>query len=214
MKIKTKIMGFLMTTLLALSTPLVYADNGNGGNVSGGSPATSDEQSSSGQGDHEWGHGHWGKHGDHQGGKFFHRLNLTDDQKKQLKDIWQKQQEAKKTAFEQIKADKEALTNELLQTTPDVNKINDLKSKMEALHAQMLDNRINSNLEVKKILTPEQFAKYLISQEHKFSGRSHRGKGSCSHHKCQRYHHGNSNDQRDGGYGEHHSNWDNNGDNE
>src|SRR5208282_6165237 len=112
--------------------PVVYADSGNGGNFGGSG----------------WGHnGHSGR------GGFFH--NLTDDQKKQMKAIWEKQKEVKKTAFEQIKADKEALTNELLQTTPDVNKINDLKSKMEAIHAQMLDNRINSNLEVKKILTAE-----------------------------------------------------------
>ena len=208
---KAKIMGFLMTSVLALSAPLVYADNANGGNVSGGQTAVSNDQSSSGQGDHEWGHGHWGKHGDHQGGCFF--KDLTDDQKKQLKDIWQKQKEAKKAAFEQIKANKDAITNELLQTTPDVNKINDLKSKLEALGAQMLDNRISSDLEVKKILTAEQFAHYLEFQKHKFA-RSHKGKGNCSHHKCQRYHHGNSNDQRDGGYGEYHSNWDNNGGNE
>ena len=149
---KAGITGILMSAVLALSAPLVYADSGNGGNF----------------GDGGWGHhGHYGK------GGFFSKL--TDDQKKQLKDIWQKQKEAKKTAFTQIKADKEALTNELLQTTPDVSKINDLKSKMEALGAQMLDSRINSNLEVKKILTAEQFAKYLEFQKHKFSGRSHKG---------------------------------------
>jgi len=81
---------------------------------------------------------------------------------------------SKKAAFEKIKANKDAITNELLQTTPDVNKINDLKSKLEALGAQMLDNRISSDLEVKKILTAEQFAHYLEFQKHKF-GRSHRG---------------------------------------
>ena len=209
---KAGITGILMSAVLALSAPLVYADNANGGNVSGGQPAVSDDQSFSGQGEHAWGHGHWGKHGDHQRGGFF--KDLTDDQKKQLKDIWQKQKEAKKASFEQIKADKEAITNELLQTTPDVNKINDLKSKMEALHAQMLDNRINLNLEVKKILNAEQFAKYLDFQSHKFTGRSHRGEGGSRHHKCQKHHHGNWGDQYDGGHGEHQSNWDNNGDNE
>jgi Spy/CpxP family protein refolding chaperone len=203
---------------LALSAPLVYADNANGGNVSGGQPAVSDDQSSSGQGDHEWGHGHWGKHGDHQEGGFF--KDLTDDQKKQLKDIWQKQKEAKKAAFEQIKADKEALTNELLQTTPDVNKINDLKSKLEALGAQMLDNRINSDLEVKKILTAEQFAQYLEFQKHKF-GRFHKGNGDImakvgviGNSAIIRHHHGNWGDQRDGGYGEHQGHGYDNGDNE
>ena len=218
-KTKTRIMGFLMTALLAFSAPLVYADNANSGNVSGGQPAVSDDQSSSGQGDHEWGHGHGDKHGDRQRGGFF--KDLTDDQKKQLKDIWQKQKEAKKAAFEQIKADKDAITNELLQTTPDVNKINDLKSKLEALGAQMLDNRISSDLEVKKILTAEQFAQYLEFQKHKF-GRSHRGQWGhrgegwghwkhCGHH---RHHHGNWGGQRDGDYGEHQGHGYDNGDNE
>ena len=217
---KTGITGVLMSVVLALSAPLVYADNANGGNVSGGQPAVSDDQSSSGQGEHAWGHGHWGKHGDHQQGGFF--KDLTDDQKKQLKDIWQKQKEAKKALFTQIKADKTAITNELLQTTPDVNKINDLKSKLEALGAQMLDNRINSDLEVKKILTAEQFAQYLEFQKHKF-GRSHRGEWGhngegwghwkgCGHHH--RHHHGNWGEQRDGGYGEHDGHGYDNGDNE
>ncbi|MBF0571965.1 MAG: Spy/CpxP family protein refolding chaperone [Candidatus Omnitrophica bacterium] len=190
---KTRITGVLMAALLVLSAPVLYADSGNGGNF----------------GDNGWGH-----HDQYGKGRFFHKLHLTDDQKKQLKDIWQKQEAAKKTFFEQIKTDKEALTNELLQTTPDVNKINDLKSKMEALHAQVLDNRINSNLEVKKILNAEQFAKYLDFQSHKFSGRSHRGEEVCSRHKCQRHHHGNWGDQHESGYGEHHSNRDNTGDNE
>jgi len=191
---KAGLTGILMSAVLALSAPLVYADSGNGG----------------------WEHhGHYGK------GGFFHQL--TEDQKKQLKDIWQKQKEAKKTAFTQIKVDKDALTNELLQTTPDVNKINDLKSKMEALGAQMLDSRINSDLEVKKILTAEQFAKYLEIQKYKHSGRSHSGEwgnrgegfggheGSCSHH---RHHHGNWGEQRDGGYGEHHGHGYDDGDND
>ena len=181
---KAGITGILMSAILALSASVVYADNGNGGN---------------------FGDGHGDKQGHYMKGKFCHKLNLTDDQQKQLKAIWQKQREAMKATFKQIKANKEALTNELLQTTTDVNKINDLKSKMEALGAQMLDNRINSNLEVKKILTAQQFAKYLELQKRKFSGRFHQEERGCRHH-------GNRGDQRDGDYGEHHGH--DNGDNE
>ena len=177
-----------MGAILALSAPVVYADYGNGGN---------------------FGDGGWSHHGHHGKGGFFSKL--TDDQKKQLKDIWQKQKEAKKTAFAQIRVYREALTNELLQTTPDVNKINDLKSKLGVLKAQMLDNRINSDLEVKKILTAQQFAKYLEFQKAKFDGRFHKGEQGCQHH---RHHHGNGGDQRDGGYGEHHGHGYDNGDNE
>ena len=187
---KAGITGILMSAILALSASVVYADNGNGGN---------------------FGDGHGDKQGHYMKGKFCHKLNLTDDQQKQLKAIWQKQREAMKATFKQIKANKEALTNELLQTKPDVNKINDLKSKMKALGAQMLDNRINSNLEVKKILTAQQFAKYLEIQESKFDGRFHKGERGCQH---QRQHHGNWGDQRDGGYGEHYGHGYENGDND
>ena len=68
---KTGIAGVLMSAVLALSAPLVYADNANGGNVSGGQPAVSNDQPSSEQGEHSWGHGHWGRHGDHHQGGFF-----------------------------------------------------------------------------------------------------------------------------------------------
>jgi Spy/CpxP family protein refolding chaperone len=187
---KAGITGILMSAVLVLSAPVVYADNGNGGN---------------------FGDGHGDKQGSYMKGKFCHKLNLTDDQQKQLKDIWQKQRETMKATFKQIKANREALTNELLQTTPDVNKINDLKSKIKALGAQMLDSRINSDLEVKKILTAQQFAKYLEIQKAKFAGRFHKGEGDCRHH---RHHHGNWGDQRDGGYGEHHGHGDDNGDND
>ena len=48
---KTRIAGVIMVALLALSASVVYADSGNGGNF-GGQPAVSDDQSSSGQGEH------------------------------------------------------------------------------------------------------------------------------------------------------------------
>ena len=190
---KTRTIGVLMTAILALSASVVYADNGNGGNFWNGDS------------EHR---GHYGE------GGFFHKLNLTDGQKKQMKDIWQKQKEAKKTAFAQIKVYREVLTNELLQTTPDVNKINDLKSKLKVLGAQMLDNRTNSDLEVKKILTAEQFSKYLEFQKHEFAGRFHKGewgRGEGCHH---RHHHGNWRGQRNDGYGEHHDHGDENGGND
>ena len=75
---KAGITGILMSAVLALSAPVVYADNGNGGN---------------------FGDGGWGQHGHYMKGKFCHKLNLTDDQKKQMKDIWQKQREAIETSL-------------------------------------------------------------------------------------------------------------------
>ncbi|MBF0570309.1 MAG: Spy/CpxP family protein refolding chaperone [Candidatus Omnitrophica bacterium] len=166
-KIKTKMMGLLLPLILTLSVPVVYADNGNGGNFTGGQTTVTDNQASLDQGNHEWRRGHCSKHGKHMKGRFFHKLNLTDDQKKQLKDVWHKQREAMKSTVEQIKINKEALNKELILPSPDMNKVNTFEAQLKTLHAQMADNRLSSTLEVKKILTPEQFSKYLELQNKK-----------------------------------------------
>lgn len=200
---KARIIGFLMTAVLALSAPVVYADYGNGGN---------------------FGDGHGGRQGHYMKGKFFHKLNLTDVQKKQMKDIWQKQREAKKATFEQIKANREALNKELAQPTSDMAKINALQAQLKTLVLKMADSRLNSTLEVKKVLTPEQFGKYLEFQKHKFAGRSHKGEwgqgkgchrhgGNWRHCRHHRHHHGYKGQYGDG-YGEHHGHGYENGDND
>ena len=171
MKTKIKMMGALMTLIMALSAPVVYADTGNGGNLSGGQTAVSDQQSYPGQGDHAWKHGHWARHGC----RLFHRLHLTDAQKTQLKDIWKKQRETMKSTVEQIKVNKKALNQELLAATPDMNKINAIQTQLKTLKTQMMDNRLNSTLEVKKILTAEQFGKYIELQKKMFARRCHKG---------------------------------------
>ena len=167
MKTQGKMTGLLIAAVLALSAPGVYADSGNGGNLAGGQTGPTCKTCSH-KGQHEWKHAHWAKHGDHDKGDFFQKLNLTEDQKKQLEGIWQKQMEAKKATFEQIEVNGVALNKELTQPTLDMNKINELQGQLKTLQAQMVDNRLNSMLEIKKILTPEQFGKYLELHKHKF----------------------------------------------
>jgi Spy/CpxP family protein refolding chaperone len=137
---KTKIAGLAMA-LMVLSVPMVYADNGMG-----------DGDSSHQAGD--WLHGQQ----DHMMAQV---LNLSDDQVKQLKDSQQKQKEAMKSLFEQMKANREAFNAEIIKATPDMNKINDVQTQIKTLQAQMVDNHLNSLLEIRKILAPEQFAGYM-----------------------------------------------------
>jgi len=139
MSAKTKIAG-LMVALMALSVPMVYADNGPG--------------------DKDWHHG--------QGERMMAKiLNLSDDQVKGLKDIHQKEKEAMKSAFKQMKSNREAFNAEIVKATPDMSKINDIQAQIKTLQAQMVDGRLNSLLEVKKLLTPEQFAGYMALTEAK-----------------------------------------------
>ncbi len=140
MSAKTKIAG-LMMVLMALSAPVVYADNGGGDADSW----------------HQGGDWHHGKQ-DHMMAKI---LGLTDDQVKQLKDSRLKQKEAMKSVFEQMKTNREALEAEITKAAPDMGKINDIQTQIKTLLSQMVDNRLNAVMEVKKILTPEQFAGYM-----------------------------------------------------
>jgi len=132
---------------MVLAASLAYADSGNKGNIySRGGKCERCEK----------------KHGEHGWGN---KLGLTDDQKKQLKENWQKQREAVKPLFEQMKDNRQALKQELLQPTPDMNKVNTLQTQFKAIEGQMTDSRLNSLLETKKVLTPEQFTKFLEVKE-------------------------------------------------
>jgi len=138
---KTKIFGFILATAVMLSSPMmVYADNGMG-----------DKE---GHQDGAWHHGPPDQ-------MFAKVLNLSDDQVKQLKDLHQKQKDDMKAVFEQMKSTKEELNAEIIKATPDMNKINDLQTKLKGFMSQMVDNHLNSILAIKKIMTPEQFAGYI-----------------------------------------------------
>ena len=92
-------------------------------------------------------------------------LNLSEDQEKQLKDIRQKQKEAMKSIFEQMKSNREAFEAEIVKATPDMSKINDIQTQIKTIQSQMVDNHLNSILEIKKIMTPEQFAGYMALEK-------------------------------------------------
>jgi Spy/CpxP family protein refolding chaperone len=152
MAAKTKIAG-LMVAVMALSMPLVYADNGSTTFTTGGG---GDKDS--------WHQGEGWHHGqkDHMMAKI---LNLSGDQVKQLKDLRQKQKETMKSTFEQIKSNREAFNAEIVKAAPDMNKINDLQNQLKTIQGKMIDNRLNSVLAIKKIMTPEQFAGFAALQQ-------------------------------------------------
>ncbi len=101
--------------------------------------------------------------------KFFAQLNLTEDQKKQLSENKKQKRENMKVLFGQMKSQKAALKQELMKPSLDMAKINEIQSQMKANMAQMADNRLNSILEVRKVLTPEQFSKFLSLMEERRS---------------------------------------------
>ena len=92
--------------------------------------------------------------------EIYAKLGLTDQQKKQLEDNRQKNRDQKKALFEKMHSLKEALNEELMKPSLDMGKVGEVQAQTKALQAQMSDARVNSVLEVRKILTPEQFVKF------------------------------------------------------
>jgi len=144
MSVKTKITG-LVVVLMAFSVPIVYADNG-------GTPEASHH-------DGDWHHKAQDMH------MMAKILNLSEDQVKQLKDAKKKQRETMKSVFEQMKSNREAFNAEIVKASADMSKINDLQAQLKTIQGQMVDNHLNSILDIKKILTPEQFAGYMALEK-------------------------------------------------
>jgi len=132
---KIKITGFAMAVMV-LSVPMVYADNG--------------DMKSTGGGDFS---------------DMAKILNLSADQEKQLKGNRQKQIKIMKSVFEQMKSNREAFKAEIVKAAPDMNKINEIQTRLKTIKSQMIDNHLNSILEIKKILTPEQFVGYMALED-------------------------------------------------
>jgi len=145
MSLKSKIAGIMMA-LMALSVPVVYADNG---------------EVKPTDGLHQEGDWHHGQRADMTA----QILNLSEDQQKQLKDSRQKQKDAMKSIFEQMKADREAFEAEIVKASPDMTKINSIQSQIKSLQSQMADNHLNKLLEIKKIMSSEQFAGYMALEK-------------------------------------------------
>lgn len=95
---------------------------------------------------------------DHQ---MFAGLNLTQEQKDKLHANKDKKRQQMKALHEQMKVQKQTLHYELMNPKLDMKKINAAHGKIKSLEGQMDDLRLNSILEVRKILTPEQFSKFL-----------------------------------------------------
>ena len=97
-------------------------------------------------------------------------LNLSDTQKKLLEENKKVRREEMKSLFSQMKEKKEAIRNELQKAELNIGKITQINNELKILSAQMLDHKLEGILEVRKILTPEQFKKFMAKmgqrQEH------------------------------------------------
>lgn len=97
--------------------------------------------------------------------QFYKDLNLTQEQKKALEENKNKNREQMKTLFAGMKEKKALIREELQKDELNMEKINQVQNELKALQTQMIDHRLEGILEVRKILTPEQFKKFLTKME-------------------------------------------------
>lgn len=98
----------------------------------------------------------WG----HKISEIHEQLGLTPDQKAQLKSHREKHRSQMEALHQQIKTKREQFTQELQKENFDLNKVKQIHSELKSLKAQMEDYRLDGILQVRQILTPEQFHKF------------------------------------------------------
>jgi Spy/CpxP family protein refolding chaperone len=152
---KAKMLGLMLATAVVLTSPmLVYADSS-----------------------HQAGDSHH----DQQDHMMFKILNLSEDQKKQLKDSRKKQMKAMNSILEQMKSNREEFNAEIVKARLDMNKIKNNQAHLKSIQSQIVDNHLDSILEIKKIMTPEQFAGYMALENEK-KLKKHDGQKNRNHH--------------------------------
>ncbi len=92
-------------------------------------------------------------------------LNLAEEQKKLLEENRKSHKEEARALFKDMRQKRDALRQELEKGALNMDNINQINNELKKLQAEMLDHRLAGVLEVRKILTPEQFKKFMARTE-------------------------------------------------
>jgi Spy/CpxP family protein refolding chaperone len=109
--------------------------------------------------------------------EMFKDLNLTDEQKKELEENKKKNREMKRASFQAIKDKMITMRKELENPELNMDKINQIQGEIKIIQAQTIDARLQSVLEIRKILTLEQFSKFLTHVEESKARGQHKREG-------------------------------------
>lgn len=93
--------------------------------------------------------------------QMYAQLNLTPEQKQKLEENKKQHRETTRALFEKMKASQEELNQELAKTVLDMKKIKSIQEKLKTAQSEMADFRLESMLQIRKILTPEQFSAFI-----------------------------------------------------
>ena len=104
----------------------------------------------------------------------FKGLDLTPEQRDKIKTEREANMARMKESYEKMKAKKLELKSELEKPVVDKAKVSSIASELKNISAEKVDQRINSILSLKEILTPEQFKQMNAKMEEKH--KEHKGK--------------------------------------
>jgi len=90
---------------------------------------------------------------------FAEKLNLTDEQKEKVKTLFEQNKEKSESMKKAVFEDKIKLEKELEKETVDTNAVNNLSNEISQLSQDIVKNNINMKVELKNILTAEQYNK-------------------------------------------------------
>ena len=110
--------------------------------------------------------------------KLIEELGLTPEQQEQLKTQREAHRGKMKELHETLKTKRAELKEELEKAGSNEGRINSLASEVKSLMSESVDLRVGNILEVKAILTPEQFEefkKHVAMKKKKGQGRGRKG---------------------------------------
>jgi Spy/CpxP family protein refolding chaperone len=112
-----------------------------------------------------------GKQGHH---RMFAELNLSEQQKEQLKTLHEEMQTIRQKHMGEVKKVREKIKAELLKNDPSQNILYGYAAELGKLHEQMSKEHGDHLLKVKKVLSPEQFAKIVEKENDREWGKEFR----------------------------------------
>lgn len=87
-------------------------------------------------------------------------LGLSEEQAKQLRELREAHRQEAMALHQEVQSKREALKAALESPQLDEGRVKSLQADLKAVHEKLADHRLEGILEVRKILTPEQFAKF------------------------------------------------------
>ncbi len=109
--------------------------------------------------------GKWHGRMDQKINDMYKELNLSEEQKKALEANKTQNKDKMSAIFENIKVCKEEFRKEIIKSELDMAKIDSIQSRLKSAQAELVDARLSSILEVRKILNQEQFSKFISLTE-------------------------------------------------